>query len=235
MVEVLARPWLDIRGLSITVPHKENALRFLREAGGSIDPLALRIGAVNTIQLDHAGGIRGFNTDYTGIMETIKSTVLSSDDQARPCGAVLGAGGIARAAIVALQDFGCGVTIYNRTQEKAVSLAGIFNTELGLWQSGFHTGRGFIVNCTTLGMAPNVEATAIPADAIPPDSIVIDAVYNPLQTRLLRDARNRGCQTRDGLDIFLAQAAAQFAIWHGRPFDYRLLRSHAEKVLTGLR
>jgi 3-dehydroquinate dehydratase/shikimate dehydrogenase len=214
MVEVLARPWLDFRGFSVTVPHKENAARFLREAGGRLDDLARRLDAVNTIVISPDGALAGYNTDYGAALETLQRGLPG--EQARLAGiraAVLGAGGVARAVAAALVEAGARVTIFNRTAARAEALAASCSCEWEPWEERLACRHGLIANCTSVGMAPDVETSPIPAAALKPGMIVFDSVYAPRRTKLLRDAAACGCTALDGLTMFAAQAEAQFRFW----------------------
>ena len=217
MVEVLARPWLGIRGFSVTIPHKENALRWLKEIGGCIDRAALRIGAVNTIGIRSDGSVHGRNTDYEAAIAGIQRALERQAKAKAPLrAAVLGAGGVARAVVAALRDLSAETTIYNRTAERARSLADEMGCAAGSWETRHETTFDLIANCTSVGLAPEGEQSPYPSDALRTGMIVFESVYRPVQTRLLRDAAGAGCITLTGLDMFARQAAAQFAWWTGR-------------------
>lgn len=226
MVEVLARSWMDVRGFSVTIPHKENALRWLKDVGGVIDPAALRIGAVNTIVLRSDGTIHGRNTDYEAALAGIQTAVAKRSTIGAPLrAAVLGAGGVARAVVAALKQLSADVTIFNRTAERAKALAEELNCAAGDWENRQATEVDLIANCTSVGLAPDIEQTPYPADALRPGMIVFDTVYRPVETRLLRDAAGAGCTTLSGLDMFTRQAAAQFAWWAGRDAPVTIYQS----------
>lgn len=218
MVEVMARPWLDFRGFSITVPHKENAIRFLNESGGAIDPPARTIGAVNTLRLDQDGSLSGFNTDAPAVVASLR-TAGGSESGGSLAGRrvlILGAGGVARAAAAGLRDAGATVAVANRTTSRANDLAASLGCEAVPWEGRGSVSADAIINCTTAGMFPNDAETPFAADWLRPETVVMDVVYRPRMTRLLREAGRRGCQTLDGLGMFLLQAAGQFEIWTGR-------------------
>lgn len=208
-----ALPVIGFRGVNLTVPHKESALAICDE----LDPLARRIGAVNTIVVGEDGRLIGSNTDAYGLIENLRrnSPWRSGNDPA----VVLGAGGGARAACVALLDAGAGsVRIANRTQLRAEILA----EELGAgveavdWEnrSDALDGATLLVNTTTLGMAgqPPLE---IDLSALPKAAVVCDIVYVPLETPLLAVARARGNPAVDGLGMLLHQAQPGFEAWFG--------------------
>jgi 3-dehydroquinate dehydratase / shikimate dehydrogenase len=239
MVEVLARPWLDFRGFSVTVPHKENALRFLRENGGQVDALAERLGAVNTIRISaesprpHEPLLSGCNTDYPAALEAVRTGLNCQPPQlAGRTIALLGAGGVARAVVAALTDVAAKVTIFNRTETKARALADLFGCDCKPWDDRLRTDAALIVNCTSVGMWPDVETSPLPAGVLHPGIAVFDTVYNPHPTRLLRDAAAAGCVTIDGLTMFVEQARRQFQLWTGLQPQAELLRLTAETALS---
>lgn len=214
MVEVLARPWLDFRGFSVTTPHKENALQFLEEHGGSIADEAERIGAVNTLRIEADGTIGGLNTDEPAAIEMLEEAIgARGGELSKTNVAVLGAGGVARAIVAGLCRSGARVTVHNRTHERAERLAAAFGAAAAPWEDRCATDAGVIVNCTTLGMSPHCDESPLPAEALRAGLIIFDAVYNPLQTQLLRDGTDRGCVCIGGLTMLARQARHQFRYW----------------------
>jgi len=208
-----ALPVLGFRGVNLTVPHKESAPAICDE----LDPLARRIGAVNTVVIGEDGRLIGSNTDASGFIENLRrnSRWRSGSDPL----VVLGAGGAARAACVALLDAGAGsVRIANRTQMRAEILA----EELGAgveavaWQDRNDAldGATLLVNTTTLGMTGQ-PALEIDLSALPKSAVVCDIVYTPLETPLLAAARARGNPPVDGLGMLLYQAQPGFEAWFG--------------------
>ncbi|HET6427141.1 MAG TPA: shikimate dehydrogenase [Phycisphaerae bacterium] len=213
--------WLGVRGLSVTIPHKENALARADE----VDELSRRIGAVNTLQVRPDGSLRGWNTDYAGATDALCEAMgIARDGLAGRSVAVLGAGGAARAIVAAMAHYGAEVIIYNRTVSRGQKLAGEFGAAARGLDALAAMSAEIVINCTSLGMHPNVEATPVPAEALAGVSVVFDTVYNPLQTRLLREAAEAGCRTVSGVDMFVNQAAAQFEPWTGKPAPRELMR-----------
>ena len=208
-----ALPALGFAGANVTVPHKEDALG----ACDSIDAHARRIGAVNTVVVDDNGALRGSNTDGYGFLESLRG-----DAPGWPSGRpalVLGAGGAARAVVVALVDAGCPeVRICNRTRERAEVLVRDFGAGCVAvsWTDRAEAvaGAGVVVNATSLGMEGK-PALDVPLDRLPADAVVADIVYTPLTTPLLAAARQRGARTVDGLGMLLHQARPGFAAWFG--------------------
>jgi len=221
-----AHPEFDVQGLSITIPHKEHALRWLHERVFDVTDVARRAGAVNT--LTRAGPARwtGDNTDVAGASAALRAGGLDIlESTGRRAAAVLGAGGAARAVIVGLQDRGWNVTVFNRTADRAGALAREFRCQWQPWEERVTTYADLVVNCTSVGMEPHADESPLPADALRPEMLVFDAVYTPAETRLLREARVRGARVVSGVEMFRAQAAAQFERWHRRTVPLELLRA----------
>jgi len=215
---LLQRPWLTFGGVSVTIPHKGNALRFLQCKSAKVDPLAARIGAVNTIVVEAGGQPAGYNTDYQAVLDSL-SQAASLDGQALagvPV-AVLGAGGVSRSIVAALVRSGAEVTIYNRTEAKARALADEFGCKWRPWSQRDGLTARVVINGTSIGMWPKDRDCPLPASTLTPEMVVFDTVYNPVQTKLLEHARRRGCTCIDGLTMFVAQAAAQFRLWTQMP------------------
>jgi 3-dehydroquinate dehydratase/shikimate dehydrogenase len=234
---------LDLSGLSVTLPHKENALKYLQEKGAEVEELAASIGAVNTITIDRSDRrlpLRGSNTDYGGILDSITDTMkISRDGLGDLRVAVIGAGGTGRTAVAALAHYGATVVVYNRTRDKADALAAEFNGRTGkvvaasidkLCDSCCHV----FVNTTSVGMHPNVNESPL-GDRPPkftPDTVVFDAVYNPMKTKLLQQAESAGAKTIGGVEMFVRQAAAQFEAWTGTTAPSDVMRRVVEQRLS---
>ena len=235
MESFLAFEALDLTGLSITIPHKENALRYLISKSAQIDELSQKIGAINTIGL--SGGaqhriLHGSNSDYDAILDSITDKLQISRDQISDYRvAVIGAGGTARTAVAALSEYGATIVIYNRTREKADVLANEFNNKNGrvvsarfekLCDSCCH----IFINATPVGMYPNIDASPIDGQSVhfTPDTLVFDTIYNPAETKLLRTAREHGAKTIAGDEMFIRQAAAQFRIFTGHEPPVQVMR-----------
>lgn len=227
---VRARPWLDLRGLSITIPHKENALAYV--GTDRCGALAGKIGAVNTISLEENGDLYGDNTDYAGAMDALCEAMrISREGLAGRRAAVLGAGGVSRALVAALRHYGAEVTIYNRTLSRAEALAEEFSCTAAPLEEANQTGAEILLNGTAIGMHPHVDAS--PVQHISSSvRVVFDTVYNPLHTRLLEQARQAGCLCVSGLEMFLQQAAVQFERWTGLPAPRQVMREAALHRLT---
>lgn len=210
---------LGIWGASVTIPHKEAVIPLL----DSVDPLAKRIGAVNTIKVvETAEGRRlhGFNTDWIGANRALAERIGLSGKRA----IVLGAGGSARAIGFGLQEAGAVVTLCSRTEKRGRALA----ADLGCdWYSLDNIAElvgDILINATSVGMQPDVDKTLVPRQALNGYQVVMDIVYAPLKTRLLREAGMAGCLTVNGLEMLLYQGVAQFELWTGKTAPVEVMR-----------
>lgn len=205
-------------GLSVTIPHKENAVRYLLEHNFRVDPIAEKIGAVNTIVILPDGSLEGTNTDYIGILKALEVRAGLTKDMLRSMKiAILGAGGAARAAILAMQVSGAkDITIYNRTEAKAKRLAEEFECRYKKWSELQDVRESdLIINCTSVGMSGTgtENVSLLTADSIRTGSIVFDTVYTPMETTLIRTAEACGARTVEGVYMLAYQAAEQIRIW----------------------
>ena len=207
---------LGVKGLSITVPHKRQSMG----AMDCLDPIARKIGALNTVHVQN-GQLWGYNTDWSAAVNSIEEMLPQDISLQGLESVVVGAGGVARSVVFGLLERGAHVTVANRTLDKATSLAyeaglaaiALEELERGTWY--------LVANCTSVGMWPQVDSCIIPEIVIKKAGIVYDTVYNPIDTRLLKTARQSGCVTVSGSRHFLLQAAEQFELWTGRkpPLD----------------
>lgn len=215
-----AAPWLSVRGLSVTVPHKEHALRWLIERGHETTDAARRYAAVNTLTHAQDGSWQGDNTDAPAAIECLAGAFAGSPATLRGKRvAVLGAGGAGRSICRALLDAGARVTLFNRNRARADEVAGACGCASDDWECRAAADFDAIVNATTVGMTPHDADSPMPADALQPGMVVFDTVYRPRETALLRAAKARGCIAVDGVEMFIRQAALQYARWHDRPAD----------------
>lgn len=233
MKNAASRGWLGFRGFSVTLPHKKNALDFLKERGGYIEPLAKKIGAVNTLLIDKQGGLKGYNTDCAGALDAITSTLkIERADLKDVPVAVIGAGGVARAVVAGLANEGANVTIYNRTLERGKRLALGFGCNYMPLEELSNLQAKLLVNCTSIGMHPDIEKSPIPQECLKKDMAVFDTVYNPAQTLLLKQAKQAGAKTIDGVSMFVNQALAQFKLFTGQDGNASLMRKTISNYLA---
>ena len=201
-----------LAGLNVTLPHKEAAFAL----SGRADETARRLGAVNTLIFGPDGTIEGRNTDAFGFAENLKNGGLADGGGTA---VVLGAGGAARAVVLALQSLGYGpIRVSNRTAERADALAATLGpgVEAVAWaeRAAALAGAALLVNATSLGMTGQPALDLSLAD-LPAGAAVTDIVYTPLETPLLGAARSRGCRTVDGLGMLLHQGRPGFHAWFG--------------------
>ena len=202
----------EIRGFNVTIPHKQNVIPFLDE----LTPTAESIGAVNTIYLRNAKLI-GDNTDAPGFLADLKLLIDSSTFNFQPSALVLGAGGSARAVVYALLNDGWNVILAARRMEQANELAKQFKNvkiiEFNL-QTFQLSNVKLIVNTTPLGMTPNIDQFPWPENLpFPKNAAIYDLVYNPRETKLVREARLQGLKATTGLGMLIEQAALAFETW----------------------
>jgi shikimate dehydrogenase len=197
---------LNIRGASVTLPFKTEIIPLL----DAVNELAKKIGAVNTIG-NEGGRLIGFNTDWFGALEALEEKV----DLMRRRVLLLGAGGAARAIAFALKESGSEVIICNRSADKGLRLAQDLECTYRSWSSIKELEFDLLVNATSVGMYPHDKVSPVPSEVLSRGMTVMDIVYSPLKTKLLREAEEKGCQTIDGLEMLARQGAAQFEIWTG--------------------
>ncbi|MBN2181128.1 MAG: shikimate dehydrogenase [Sedimentisphaerales bacterium] len=230
---VLLRKWLNFRGFSVTIPHKRNALNYAGTNQGFIEPLAGKIGAVNTLILRSDGKVKAYNTDYSAALDAIISgmKIKKAGLKDLPV-AVVGAGGVARAIVAGLSDAGAKIRIYNRTVEKAQKLAAEFNCESASLDELENIDAKLLVNCTSIGMHPNIEATPVSEEYLNKNMAVFDTVYNPAETLLLKNAKSKRAKRIDGVTMFVNQAMAQFKLFTGTDGNPTLMRKTITEAMV---
>jgi 3-dehydroquinate dehydratase/shikimate dehydrogenase len=196
---------MRVSGASVTIPFKVAMCERVDE----VYPVARRIGAINTVRFEH-GRSAGDNTDAAGFLQPLTDRgILLGGVRA----AILGAGGSARAVAVALASTGAEVSVHARDRGRAEEVALLASARVGAWPIQPHTWD-LLVNCTPIGMHPRLDDSPVPIEAIT-GKWVYDLVYNPAETKLLRDAETAGCRTIGGLEMLVAQAREQFQWWTG--------------------
>ncbi|MDG6243429.1 MAG: shikimate dehydrogenase [Methanolobus sp.] len=198
-------------GVNLTVPLKQEALKIV-----DADPLAAIIGAINTV--DFKEEMRGYNTDGTGAKRTLEEKGVNITNSRV---LIVGAGGASRAIAFQFAKDGADITIANRTASKAIELASEVSSVGIASGCGLEKLKGLIadsdilINCTTLGMHPRTEGTIATAEDMHPELTVFDIVYNPLETRLLKEAKKAGSKAVTGEMMLIYQGAEAFKIWTG--------------------
>ena len=215
---------LEIRGFSVTLPHKQSILRHLDDC----DPLAAAIGAVNTVVVRGGKKLYGYNTDYVGVLRALEQRMPLRGSRVL----ILGAGGAARAVAFALTQAGASVCISARRPEKAKALARVVGGE-GMPRASIR--REFfdaIVNATPVGMHPQIDRSPLGAVELN-CRLVFDLIYRPRLTKLLQLASRRGIETISGLEMFIAQGTAQWEIWTGERAPITAMRRAVLRAFAG--
>lgn len=225
---------LGIRGMNVTIPHKVNIMPFL----DILDESARVIGAVNTIVNDN-GVLTGYNTDGIGYVRSLKEEV--APHLAGKNIVIVGAGGAARGIIYALIRENVGsIVIANRTLEKAEELAMQFRALANISAIAMNefatvcAHADIVINTTSVGMFPQVDETPFDVTLLREGTIVSDLIYNPLKTRVLELAEQRGCPIHGGLGMFIYQGAFAFEYWTGKPAPTVAMREEVLAALTTL-
>ncbi|MEJ2690626.1 MAG: shikimate dehydrogenase [Deltaproteobacteria bacterium] len=214
---------LKVRGVSVTIPYKQAVIPYLDR----LDSVAERIGAVNTLVIDEQGRIKGFNTDWLGANRALAEHLELIDKKV----VLLGAGGSARAIGFGLLEAGARPILCSRTPERGKALAADLSCQWVPLQDAADLAGDVLINATSVGMAPENSAMPVPKEAVRNFSVVMDIVYSPLRTTLLRVAEEAGCLTVNGLAMLLRQGAAQFEMWTGKAAPIEVMRaSLAEKI-----
>jgi 3-dehydroquinate dehydratase / shikimate dehydrogenase len=223
-------PGFGIRGLSVTIPHKEEAVKKLTEADG----IVRGIGAVNTIVFDGKRRL-GYNTDCRAAMDSLDAAIGDGEDpEQRVKGRtalVLGAGGVGKAIVYGLVRRGVNVVVTDGVARQALTLAQRFECRTIEWSARHSIPADLLFNCTPVGMHPNVDETPFEKHHLRPSMIVFDAVYNPENTLLVKEARNRNCTVVTGVDMFVRQACRQFELFTGQPGPPDLMRETIRRAI----
>ncbi len=225
---------LGLLGLNVTMPHKHAVIQYLDET----DSTAKAMGAVNTI-LNERGKLFGYNTDGKGAMIALQENRADTKEKKM---LLLGAGGAAKAIAFQAAQETEELVILNRTEEKGKQLAELLNKTFGtkvkartlsvdVLKEELETTE-ILVNATSIGMSPNVNASPVPVDLLHSDLCVMDIVYNPLETKLLKDAKNGGAKVVSGLEMLLYQGAVAFEIWTNCPAPVDVMKKAALNELA---
>lgn len=230
-----------IGGLSVTIPHKEAMLHLMDEA----ESASHGIGAINTVSLKN-GVASGYNTDYRAAMDcltealktqkTMQNQAYREEDLFRGRGVLLlGAGGVAKAIGYGLRQRGAIVAVSSRTDARAEELASMIGGRALPWHARHDIRVGILVNCTPIGMHPDIDRSPYLADKLHEDTIVFDTVYNPEQTVLVKDAKKTGCFVVNGLDMFVRQAAYQYKLFTGLEPPTQLMRETVKRMTSSVK
>lgn len=219
---------LGLRGVSVTMPFKEEVLSHLDE----VDPAAARIGAVNTIVNDR-GCLKGYNTDWLGMVESIEEHFNISGKVVL----ILGSGGAARAAIYGIKARGGFPLLAGRNRDKTMAMAGEWGIPFVGMGDVSQVRADVLINTTPIGMAPDAGVSPLPKDVPGNFPWVMDMIYRPVETQLLKDAREAGSAVIDGLGMFISQGMAQFKLWTDlepqKPYLKRVLERRLSRENRG--
>ena len=217
---------LDIRGINVTLPHKETVIKFLDE----LDPIALKIGAINTIKNDE-GTLKARNTDASGA----KKALLDAGCNISGKNIVfLGAGGVARSLAYIMAEEANHIILTDLVVERAITVANEIKENMKADVEGKISNKNniyeglkkadILINATPIGMYPKVEDTPLSKDLLHGDLFVFDVVYNPLETRLMKEATEIGCRTLGGLDMLVNQGILAFEWWTNQNPNRHLMK-----------
>jgi 3-dehydroquinate dehydratase/shikimate dehydrogenase len=223
---------LPVRGFSVTIPHKETALKIATQQ----DEGAAAVGAANTLVRSEGDWI-AYNTDAQAALESLLANMPHHEDSLAPTVEslsvlLLGAGGVARAIAHTLHRAGALVTLSNRTQERGQKLAEEVGCRHVDWASRHKVLADLLVNCTSKGMHPNVDESPIHNSFLRPGLLVFETIYTPETTLLVKDARERGCHVMTGVDMFVRQAALQFSLFTGHDAPMALMNRIVRRALS---
>ena len=224
----------NFKGINVTLPFKQKIMHYLDE----IDPVAQEIGAINTIKND-GGYLCSRNTDAEGAM---KALLDAGHKVSGKNILLLGAGGAARTLAFIMAKDSNKIVIANRTEKRAEKLANEIKSKFGIIVEGKNNSNhvlkeeskkaDILINTTSLGMYPNVDKSPIPAEFLHDDLFVFDIVYNPLKTKLIKDATEKGCSTLGGLDMLVNQGALAFEWWTNKKPNIQLMKNKIVEALS---
>lgn len=223
---------LPVRGYSVTLPHKEAAAQLAQRK----DDMVATTHSANTLVRTKAG-FAAYTTDYEAGLESLRS-VLPKGEDGQPMTLekrlvmILGAGGVARALAHALHKAGALVAITNRTNDRAKALAAEIEGRVVDWNARHAAMCDILINCTSVGMHPNVDESPIHPSYLRPGLTVLDTVYTPETTLLVKEARMRGCNVQTGVDMFVRQAGIQFRLFTGKEPPQDIMRKVVKRALS---
>jgi 3-dehydroquinate dehydratase/shikimate dehydrogenase len=227
---------IPVHGYSVTIPHKEAAVALARESELNVQIT----GSANTLVRRDDGQFIAANTDYAAAAEALKAHLAerAKDGPVVQLNQlsilILGAGGVARSIAFALHRENAQITITSRTYERSQRLAEDVKCKAVDWHARHSISFDVLVNCTPVGMHPNVDESPCHFSILKPGTTVFDTIYNPETTLLIREARSRGCDTITGVDMFVRQAARQIELFTGLTPDIEAMRVVMRKALSPL-
>jgi len=224
---------LDIKGINVTIPHKEEVIKYVDE----IDPIAQKIGAINTIK-NEGGYLIGKNTDAGGAKKSLLDAGCKLEGKKVLC---LGAGGVSRALCFVLSEEVEKIILTDLYEERAQKLAKEIKTKIKIDIEAKVSNDSIIkneikevdilINATPIGMFPKIDQSPVPSELLHEGLFVFDVVYNPIETKLMKDAIKMGCKTLGGLDMLVNQGVLAFEWWTGKSPDSKLMKENIIKFL----
>lgn len=211
--------WLEIQGYSVTIPHKEAVLAKYPKC----EEIVMQIGAANTL-FKTPEGWQSDNTDFSAALESLQLVLPPGDTLEGKRILMLGAGGVARAIGLGVSRRGAALTIASRSSDRARDLAESLTCRHITWENRGSEYADILINCTPVGMYPDVNETPFHSNWMRDEMIVFDTIYNPENTLLLKEAREHRCRTVSGVEMFVRQAAAQFTRFTGQPAPLEMLK-----------
>jgi 3-dehydroquinate dehydratase/shikimate dehydrogenase len=224
-----------LRGLSVTIPHKERILEYLNRK----DDVVEGIGACNTVVLEN-GERMGHNTDCLAAMETLEEAAgvsgLPSKDRFKgKVAMILGAGGAGKAIAYGLRRRNAAVVLTDIEGAAAQEVADRLDCRVAEWESRHKISCDILVNCTPVGMHPNVDVTPFDKSRFKASTLVFDVVYNPERTLFLKEAAEKNCRVISGMDMFVRQASLQFKLFTGKDAPAELMRDTIRRRIRAAR
>ena len=212
----------NMRGMSVTIPLKSAVIPYLDE----VDKIAKKIGAVNTIVNDK-GRLKGYNTDAMGAARALEE---KTELQKKSC-LIIGAGGAARAIGFILKEKGVKLFVANRSLERGQGLAHVLECPFIPLKEAGDKRVDLLIQTTPVGMYPNVDQCPVQEDMLHKGMVVMDIIYNPVETLLLKKAESKGCVTINGLGMFINQGSEQFRLWTGMEPPVSVMSRAVEEIL----
>ena len=212
-----------VAGFNVTMPFKQDVMKYLDK----IDASAVKVNAVNTI-VNRDGKFTGYNTDGTGAVNALKKATKLKGKKVL----LFGAGGAGRAIAFALQKEKARIMISEKSVSKGKALAKEVGGKFVKLSSATNTSPDIIINATPTGMKPNINSSVLPKEFLERRMVVFDIVYNPLETKLLKDARKAGCKTIGGIEMLLEQAYKSFEIFTGKKAPRNEIRKAVYRELV---
>ncbi|MGL4593988.1 MAG: shikimate dehydrogenase [Thermoguttaceae bacterium] len=226
-----AAEW-DVRGISVTIPHKVTVLEYLTKMDSAVD----KIGACNTVLFQNQDRI-GYNTDYMSALSSIElglgGTVTDPVSVMKgKLALILGAGGAGKALAFGLKNRGALVSIADINGNRAFELSKHLDCDVVDWAARTKLNPDILVNCTPVGMHPNVNDSPFDKSGISGKTLVFDAIYNPENTLLIKSAKEKGCKVVTGVDMFVGQACLQFKLFTGQKASASFMRQLIRNALS---